>query len=60
MNSPLASRPVLWFLFVVDLVVAVVAPFAVDGARGALTCVGMGAVALAAGVSLLRTRRGPA
>ncbi|MET9913274.1 hypothetical protein ABZZ74_42050 [Streptomyces sp. NPDC006476] len=60
MNSPLVSRPVLWFLFVFNLAVAVVAPFAVDGTQGVLTCVGLGAVALGAGVSLLRTRRRPA
>ncbi|MFJ4787857.1 hypothetical protein [Streptomyces sp. NPDC088794] len=56
MKPLLASRPVLWFLFLFNLVVAAAAPFVVDGAQGVLTSVGMGAVSLGAGVSLLRTR----
>ncbi|MFC8516360.1 hypothetical protein [Streptomyces sp. NPDC057257] len=59
MQSLLASRPVLWFLFLFNLVVAALAPFVVDGAQGVLTCVGMGVVSLGAGVSLLRTRKQP-
>ncbi|MFD4502368.1 hypothetical protein [Streptomyces sp. NPDC058457] len=55
MKSLLASRPVLWFLFLFNLVVAAVAPFVVDGAQGVLTAVGMGVVSLGAGVSLLRS-----
>ncbi|MEU9456451.1 hypothetical protein [Streptomyces sp. NPDC048277] len=54
MNALLSSRPVLWFLFLFNLVVAALAPFAVDGTQGLLTSVGMGAVSLGAGVSLLR------
>ncbi|MFF4507902.1 hypothetical protein [Streptomyces sp. NPDC001401] len=57
MKPLLASRPVLWFLFLFNLVVATVAPFAIDGAQSILTCVGLGVVSLGAGVSLLRTRR---
>lgn len=60
MKSPLASRPVLWFLFLFDLVVAAAAPFVVDGTQAVLTGVGMGVVSLGAGVSLYRTRRRPA
>ncbi|MEU1160119.1 hypothetical protein ACIPX0_26875 [Streptomyces sp. NPDC090075] len=56
MKSLLASRPVLWFLFLFNLAVAAVAPFVVDGAQGVLTAVGMGVVSLGAGVSLLRGR----
>jgi hypothetical protein len=56
MKPLLASRPVLWFLFLFNLVVAAAAPFVVHGAQGVLTSVGMGAVSLGAGVSLLRTR----
>ncbi|MFF7980090.1 hypothetical protein ACFZDK_13310 [Streptomyces sp. NPDC007901] len=56
MKSLLSSRPVLWFLFLFNLVVAAVAPFVVDGAQGVLTAVGMGVVSLGAGVSLLRGR----
>ncbi|WP_405855073.1 hypothetical protein OG407_04075 [Streptomyces sp. NBC_01515] len=56
MRPLLASRPVLWFLFLFNLLVAAVAPFAADGAQAVLTVVGMGAVALGAGVSLYRTR----
>jgi hypothetical protein len=52
----LSSKPVLWFLFLFNLVVAVIAPFAVDGAQGVMTGVGMGVVSLGAGVSLLKGR----
>lgn len=57
MKSLLSSRPVLWFLFLFNLVVAAVAPFVVDGAQGVMTGVGMGVVSLGAGVSLLRSRK---
>lgn len=57
MTPMLASRPVLWFLFLFNLLVATAAPFVADGAQAVLTTVGMGAVALGAGVSLYRTRR---
>ncbi|MFE3602483.1 hypothetical protein ACFXP3_20435 [Streptomyces sp. NPDC059096] len=62
MKSLLSSRPVLWFLFLFNLVVAVVAPFVVDGVQGVVTAVGMGAVALGARIGLLRddARRRPA
>ncbi|WP_406438353.1 hypothetical protein OHB00_27060 [Streptomyces sp. NBC_00631] len=56
MKALLSSRPVLWFLFLFNLTVAAVAPFAVDGSRGILTGVGMGVVALGAGSGLLRSR----
>ena len=56
MKTLLSSRPVLWFLFLFNLAVAAVAPFAVDGTRGVMTAVGMGVVSLGAGVSLLRDR----
>ncbi|MFI9834663.1 hypothetical protein ACIHIX_44115 [Streptomyces sp. NPDC051913] len=55
MKTP--PRPVLWFLFLFNLAVAAVAPFAVDGAQGVATAVGMGVVSLGAGVTLLRGRR---
>ncbi|MEU2420058.1 hypothetical protein ABZ619_03175 [Streptomyces sp. NPDC007851] len=54
MKTLLAFRPVLWFLFLFNLVVAAVAPVVVDGAQGVLTAVGMGVVSLGAGISLLR------
>ncbi|MEU0411287.1 hypothetical protein ACFXPN_11900 [Streptomyces griseorubiginosus] len=57
MKSLLSSTPVLWFLFLFNLVVAVAAPFVVDGAQGIMTAVGMGVVSLGAGVSLLRGQR---
>ncbi|WP_328875445.1 hypothetical protein OHT76_38195 [Streptomyces sp. NBC_00287] len=56
MKALLSSPPVLWFLFLFNLTVAAVAPFAVDGAQGLLTSAGMGAVALGAGVGLLKGR----
>lgn len=57
MKSLLASRPVLWFLFLFNLAVAAVAPFVVDGSQGVMTSVGMGVVSLGAGVSLVRDRK---
>lgn len=56
MKSLLSSRPVLWFLFLFNLVVAAVAPLVVDGAQGVATAVGMGVVSLGAGVGLVRGR----
>ncbi|MFF4037602.1 hypothetical protein [Streptomyces sp. NPDC001816] len=56
MKQLLSSRPVLWFLFLFNLVVAAVAPFAVDGTQGVMTSVGMGVVSLGAGTALLRDR----
>ena len=60
MKPLLASRPVLWFLFLFNLVVATAAPFVAHGPQSVLTGVGMGAVSLGAGISLFRTRRKPA
>ncbi|MEU5242859.1 hypothetical protein AB0G81_01850 [Streptomyces asoensis] len=57
MKALLPSRPVLWFLFLFNLVVAAAAPFVVDGAQGVLTAAGMGAVSLGAGAGLVRDRR---
>lgn len=56
MKSLLASKPVLWFLFLFNLAVAAVAPFVVDGTQGVMTAVGMGVVSLGAGVSLFKSR----
>ncbi|MFF6980401.1 hypothetical protein ACFZAV_22465 [Streptomyces sp. NPDC008343] len=52
----LLSRPVLWFLFLFNAVVAAAAPFVVDGTHGVMTAVGMGVVSLGAGVELARGR----
>ncbi|MDQ1047323.1 hypothetical protein [Streptomyces sp. V4I2] len=60
MKSLLSSKPALWFLFLFNLAVAAVAPFAVDGAQGIMTAVGMGVVSMGAGVSLLRGRQSAA
>lgn len=57
MKSLLSSRPVLWFLFLFNLVVAAIAPFVVDGPQGILTAVGMGVVSLGAGSALLTGSR---
>ncbi|MGW4736196.1 hypothetical protein ACWEQC_44880 [Streptomyces shenzhenensis] len=56
MKTLLSSRPVLWFLFLFNLVVAAAAPFAVEGTQGVMTGVGMSAVSLGAGAALLRSR----
>jgi hypothetical protein len=60
MKPLLASRPVLWFLFLFNLAVATAAPFVADGPQAVLTGVGMGVVSLGAAISLFRTRRKPA
>lgn len=56
MKAKLGSKPVLWFLFLFNLVVAVGAIITVDGTQGLVTGVGMGVVALGAGTALLRRR----
>lgn len=56
MKSLLSSRPVLWFLFSFNLLVAVAAGFVLDGAQGIATSAGMGVVALGAGAALLTGR----
>ncbi|GGW45684.1 MULTISPECIES: hypothetical protein [Streptomyces] len=60
MKKLLSSRPTLWFLFLFNLSVAAVAPFAIEGSQGVMTAVGMGVVSLGAGVSLIRDRGGKA
>ena len=57
MKSLLSSRPVLWFLFLFNLAVAAVVPFAVDGVQGIATSAGMGVVSLGAGFALLTGAR---
>ena len=57
MKSLLSSPPVLWFLFLFNLAVAAIAPFAVAGPQGLLTSAGMGVVALGAGMGLLTRSR---
>ncbi|WAU79635.1 hypothetical protein O1Q96_07705 [Streptomyces sp. Qhu-G9] len=59
MKALLSSKPVLWFLFLFNLVVAAAAPFVVDGTQGVMTAAGMGVVSLGAGASLLRDRGQP-
>ena len=56
LKSLLSKRPVLWFLFLFNAVVAVAAGMFVDGAQGLTTAVGMGIVSIGAGTALLRTR----
>jgi hypothetical protein len=53
LKSLSSSKPVLWFLFLFNLVVAVVAGFVLHGAQQLTTSAGMGAVALGAGAGLL-------
>jgi hypothetical protein len=67
MKSLLNSKPVLWFLFLFNAAVAVVAGVAgphihidghaIAGGQQVMTAAGMGAVALGAGIALLRGRR---
>jgi hypothetical protein len=54
MKPLLASRPVLWFLFLFlfNLVVALAAPFVIDGAQGIAASLGRAVVAVGAGAGL--------
>ncbi|MFF4398801.1 hypothetical protein [Streptomyces sp. NPDC001480] len=54
--SFLASRPVLWFLFLLNGTVAAFCALAVDGTQGIMAAVGMGVVSLGAGFGLLQKR----
>jgi len=55
-KSLLSSRPVLWFLFLFNLLVALVTGLAMHSAQGRVTSVAMGVVALGAGAGLYRGR----
>jgi len=52
----LSSRPVLWFLFLFNLVVALAAPLIDDSAKGIATSLGMAVVSLGAGSALYKGR----
>lgn len=56
LKSWLKARPVMWFLFLFNLGVAVAAPFVLHGSQGIMAAAGMGAVSLGAGMGLLRSR----
>jgi hypothetical protein len=55
-KSLLSARPVLWFLFLFNLLVALVTGLAMHSTQGRVTSVAMGVVALGAGVGLYRGR----
>lgn len=59
MKSLLSSRPVLWFLFTFNLVLALAAGIGMHGPTRVPTSLGMAAVALGAGAGLRRGRREP-
>lgn len=54
MKNVLSNRPILWFLFLFNLLVALAAPFVIDGSQGIATSIGMAVVAAGAGSALLR------
>jgi hypothetical protein len=56
LKSWLRARPVMWFLFLFNLCVAVAAPFFLHGSQGIMAAAGMGIVSLGAGMGLLRSR----
>jgi hypothetical protein len=56
MKSLLASTPVLRFLFLFNLVVAVAAAVGLHGTQQLMTSAGMGVVALGAGAGLVQRR----
>jgi hypothetical protein len=55
-KSLLSSRPALWFLFLFNLLVALVTGLAMHSTQGRVTSVAMGVVALGAGSGLYRGR----
>ncbi|MBR7833116.1 hypothetical protein KDL01_07565 [Actinospica durhamensis] len=55
-KSFLRRRSTLWFLFVFNLLVAVSAGFALEGAQGITAVVGMGVVSLGAAFGLVKGR----
>ena len=56
MKALLSSKPVLWFLFLFNLLVAIVAGLGFHGSQAVATSVGLGVVALGAGAGLLLGR----
>ena len=60
MKSLISSTPVLRFLFLFNLVVAVAASLALDGTQQTTTSAGMGVVALGAGAALVKRHATPA
>ena len=60
MKKTINSTPVLGFLFALNLAVAILGVFVLDGSQQIVTCTGMGVVSLGAGAALLgkyRSRR---
>ncbi|WP_405717713.1 hypothetical protein OG607_01550 [Streptomyces sp. NBC_01537] len=57
MKALLSSRPVLWFLFLFNLTVALAAPLIDDSAQGIATSLGMAVVSVGAGLGLLKGRK---
>jgi hypothetical protein len=57
MKALLSSRPVLWFLFLFNLTVALAAPLIDDSAQGIATSLGMAIVSVGAGLGLLKGRK---
>lgn len=56
MKSLLSSRPVLWFLFSFNLLVAVAAGLMLDGPQQIATCAGMSVVSIGAAAGLVLGR----
>ncbi|QUQ64321.1 hypothetical protein [Kutzneria sp. CA-103260] len=56
-KSFLASRPVLWFLFLFNVTAGVLVYLFVGGAQGLMTAIGLGVVGLGAGSGLVLRRR---
>lgn len=57
MKKFLLAKPTLWFLFLFNLVVAMIVPFTVDGTQGITAAIGMGLVSVKAGFGLLWQKR---
>ncbi|MFE5027434.1 hypothetical protein ACFRAO_29925 [Streptomyces sp. NPDC056656] len=51
------AKPTLWFLFLFNLVAAAIIPFVNSGSQGVAASIGMGAVAIKAGIGLVITSR---
>ncbi|MEW2397233.1 hypothetical protein [Streptomyces sp. NPDC046862] len=53
MKAFITSKPVLWFLFLFNLVATAVIPFVADGTQALGAVIGMGLVSVKAGIGLI-------
>ncbi|MER7693691.1 hypothetical protein [Streptomyces sp. NPDC097610] len=59
MKAFVTSKPVLWFLFLFNLVATAVIPFVAEGTQALGAVIGMGLVSVKAGIGLIFKYRRP-